>query len=53
LKAQTMRIGMVGLRQSRFGKLSDSSNRELAADAFQAALSDANLARKDVSVLLV
>ena len=39
--------------QTKFGKLSDSSSRELAADAFRAALHDADLTRKDVSALVV
>jgi 3-oxoacyl-[acyl-carrier-protein] synthase III len=39
--------------QTKLEKLSDSSSRELVADAFQAALSDAGLAQKDVSALVV
>jgi len=48
-----MRVGIVGVGQTKFGKLSDSSSRELVADAFRDALSDAGLARKDISVLVV
>jgi acetyl-CoA C-acetyltransferase len=48
-----MRVGIVGVGQTRFGKLSDSSGRELVADAFKEALSDAGLARKDISTLVV
>ncbi len=48
-----MRVGIVGVGQTKFGKLSDSSSRELAADAFKEALSDGGLARKDISTLIV
>jgi acetyl-CoA C-acetyltransferase len=48
-----MRVAIVGIGQTKFGKLSDSSSRELVADAFREALSDAELARKDISALLV
>lgn len=48
-----MRVGIVGIGQTNFGKLSDSSSRELVADAFRDALSDAGLARKDISGLVV
>ncbi len=48
-----MRVGIVGIGQTKFGKLSDSSSRELVADAFKEALSDAGLARKDISNLIV
>jgi acetyl-CoA C-acetyltransferase len=48
-----LRIGIVGVGQTKFGKLSDSSSRELAADAFKEALADAGLARKDISTLIV
>jgi acetyl-CoA C-acetyltransferase len=48
-----MRIGIVGVGQTKFGKLSDSSSRELAADAFTEALTDANLAAKNISALIV
>ena len=43
----------MGVGQTPFGKLSDSSSRELVADAFREALSDAGLARKDISTLIV
>jgi len=43
----------VGVGHTPFGKLSDSSSRELVADAFREALSDAGLARKDISTLIV
>jgi acetyl-CoA acetyltransferase len=46
-----MRIGIVGLGKTKFGKLFDSSNRELAADAFQTALTD--LVRKNIAALVV
>ena len=42
----------MGIGQTKFGKLSDSS-RELVADAFKEALVDAGLARKDISALIV
>ena len=48
-----MRIGVVGIGQTKFGKLSDSSSRELAADAFSEALTDANLDAKNISALIV
>ena len=48
-----MRTGIVGVGQTKFGKLSDSSSRELAADAFTEALTDANLAAKKISALVV
>lgn len=48
-----MRVGIVGVGQTRFGRLSDSSSRELVADAVKEALSDAGLARKDLSALIV
>jgi acetyl-CoA C-acetyltransferase len=48
-----MRVGIVGVGQTKFGKLPDSSSRELVADAFKEALSDARIARKDISVLIV
>ncbi len=43
----------MGVGHTPFGKLSDSSSRELVADAFREALSDAGLARKDISTLIV
>lgn len=43
----------MGVGQTQFGKLSDSSSRELVADAFREALSDAGLTRKDISTLIV
>jgi acetyl-CoA C-acetyltransferase len=48
-----MRVGIIGVGQTKFGKLSDSSSRELVADAFKEALSDAGLARKDITTLIV
>jgi acetyl-CoA C-acetyltransferase len=48
-----MRVGIVGIGQTKFGKLSDSSSRELVADAFKEALADASLARKEISALVV
>ncbi len=45
-----VRIGIVGIGQTRFGKLSDSSSRELAADAFMEALTDASLAAEKISL---
>jgi acetyl-CoA C-acetyltransferase len=51
--AMSMRVGIVGVGQTKFGKLSDSSSRELVGDAFKEALSDAGLARKDISTLIV
>ena len=48
-----LRVGIVGVGQTKFGKLSDSSSRELVGDAFKQALSDAGLDRKDVSTLIV
>jgi len=48
-----LRVGIVGIGQTKFGKLSDSSSRELVADAFKEALADAGLARKDISTLIV
>lgn len=48
-----MRVAIVGVGQTKFGKLSDSSSRELVADAVKEALSDAGLARKDVGTLVV
>lgn len=48
-----MHIGIVGVGHTKFGKLSDSSAREMVGDAFKAALSDAGLARKDISTLIV
>ncbi len=46
-----MRVGIVGTGQTKFGKLSDSSSRELVADACKEA--DSGLARKDISALAV
>lgn len=48
-----MRVGIVGVGQTKFGKLAESSSREIVADAFKEALSDAELARKDISALIV
>jgi acetyl-CoA C-acetyltransferase len=48
-----MRAGIVGVGQTKFGKLSDSSSRELVADAFKDALSDAGIARDDISTIIV
>jgi acetyl-CoA C-acetyltransferase len=48
-----MRVGIVGIGQTKFGKIADASSRELAAEAFREALSDAGLARKDISTLIV
>lgn len=48
-----MRVAIVGAGQTKFGKLSDSSSRELSADAVKAALVDADLGRKDISSLIV
>ena len=48
-----MRVGIVGVGQTRFGKAADTSSRELAAEAFKTALTDANLSRKDISTLIV
>ena len=48
-----MRVGIVGVGQTKFGKLSDSSSRELVADAFKEALSDAGIARNDISTIIV
>jgi len=48
-----MRVGIVGIGQTRFGKIIDSSSRELAAEAFTQALSDAELGKKDISTLIV
>jgi acetyl-CoA C-acetyltransferase len=48
-----MRVGIVGVGQTKFGKLADSSGREMVGDAFKAALSDAGLARKDITSLVV
>jgi acetyl-CoA C-acetyltransferase len=53
LRWKPLRVGIVGMGQTKFGKLSDSSSRELVADAFKEALSDAGLARKDISTLIV
>jgi acetyl-CoA C-acetyltransferase len=48
-----MRTAIVGVGQTNFGKLIDSSSRELVADAFKQALSDSGLARSDISALIV
>lgn len=48
-----MRVGIVGVGQTKFGELTDSSGREMVGDAFKAALSDAGLARKDITSLVV
>jgi acetyl-CoA C-acetyltransferase len=48
-----MRVGIVGVGQTKFGKLADSSGREMVGDAFKGALSDAGLARKDITSLVV
>jgi len=48
-----MRVGIIGIGQTRFGKIADTSSRELAAEAFREALSDAGLSRKDISALVV
>ena len=48
-----MRVGIVGIGQTRFGKIPDTSSRELVAEAFKEALSDAELDRKDISTLIV
>ena len=48
-----MRVAIVGVGQTKFGKLSDSSSRELVADAFKEALSDSGLTRNDISTLIV
>lgn len=48
-----MRVGIVGVGQTKFGKIADMSSRELAAEAFSRALTDADLARKDISTLIV
>lgn len=51
--ARSLRVGIVGVGQTKFGKLSDSSGRELVGDAFKQALSDSGIARKDISTLIV
>jgi len=43
----------VGVGQTKFGKFSDSSARELAADAFRAALADVGFGRKDINSVIV
>jgi len=48
-----MKVGIVGIGQTKFGKIADASSRELAAEAFRQALSDAGLARKDIPTLIV
>ena len=48
-----MRVGIVGIGQTKFGKLVDTSSRELAAEAFKHAITDAGLTRKDISTLIV
>ena len=48
-----MRVGIVGIGQTRFGKIPDASSRELAAEAFRGALGDAGLSRKDIGTLIV
>jgi acetyl-CoA C-acetyltransferase len=48
-----LRVGIVGVGHTPFGKLSDSSSRELVGDAFREALSDGGLGRKDISALVV
>ena len=48
-----MRVGIVGMGQTKFGKISDTSSRELAAEAFKSALSDAGLSRKQIPALVV
>ena len=48
-----MNVGIVGIGQTKFGKLADASARELAAEAFKNALADADLARKDIRSLIV
>ena len=48
-----MKVGIVGIGQTKFGKIADASSRELCAEAFSEALSDAGLARKDISTLIV
>ena len=48
-----MRVGIVGIGQTKFGKIPDTSSRELVAEAFKRALSDAGLSRKDISTLIV
>ena len=40
-----MRVGIVGIGQTKFGKIADTSSRELAAEAFKEALSNADLRR--------
>ena len=47
-----MRVGIVRVGETKFGKLSDSSARELVTDAFKEALEDAGLATKDISALI-
>lgn len=48
-----MRVGIVGVGQTKFGKIMDRSSRELAAEAFREALSDAGLGKKDISAVIV
>ena len=39
--------------QTKFGKIPDTSSRELVAEAFKGALSDAGLGKKDIATLIV
>jgi len=48
-----LRVAIVGVGQTKFGKFSDSSARELAADAFRAALADVGFGRKDINSVIV
>jgi acetyl-CoA C-acetyltransferase len=48
-----VRVGIVGIGQTKFGKIADTSGRELAAEAFREALSDANMARKEITTAIV
>jgi len=48
-----LRVGIVGIGQTKFGKIPNTSSRELVAEAFKGALSDAGLSRKDISTLIV
>ena len=48
-----MRVGIIGIGQTEFGKISDTSSRELTAEAFREALSEGCLSSKDIATLIV
>ncbi len=48
-----MKVGIVGVGQTKFGKRTDSSARELAFEAYREAMADAELLPKEIEALIV